>query len=103
MDIAGMRVMTETTVIVRVEDELKTAFTQAAKAADRTASQLLRDFMRDYVKRQAEQAEYDAWLRQKVRAGRAAARTGRVRSSEEVEGHFAERRKRSQRRTGTGR
>lgn len=92
--------MTETTVIVRVEDELKTAFTQAAKAADRTASQLLRDFMRDYVKRQAEQAEYDAWLRQKVRTARTAARSGRVRPAEEVEAFFAGRRKRSQRKAG---
>ena len=87
--------MTETTVIVRVDDGLKAAFTKAAKAADRTASQLLRDFMRDYVKRQADQAEYDAWLRQKVNASRKAVREGRVRSNQEVEAYFAERRKRS--------
>lgn len=84
--------MTEATVIVRVDDELKTAFTEAAKAADRTTSQLLRDFMRDYVKRQAEQAEYDAWLREKVEAGRKAVREGRVASSEDVEAYFAQRR-----------
>jgi predicted transcriptional regulator len=87
--------MTETTVIVRVDDGLKAAFTKAAKAADRTASQLLRDFMRDYVKRQADQADYDAWFRQKVNAGLKDLREGRVRSSQEVEAYFAERRKRS--------
>jgi antitoxin component of RelBE/YafQ-DinJ toxin-antitoxin module len=58
--------MAETTVIVRVEDELKAAFTQAAKAADRTASQLLRDFMRDYVREQAEHEQVEAWLRHEV-------------------------------------
>lgn len=84
--------VSETTVIIRVEQKLKNAFTRAAKAADRTASQLLRDFMRDYVRRQEEQAEYDAWLRQKVEAGRAAIREGRVKPSEEVETIFAERR-----------
>lgn len=87
--------MTETTVIVRVEGKLKAAFTSAAKAADRTASQLLRDFMRDYVNQQAEQAEYETWLRQKVKAGRKAVREGRVKASEDVETYFAERRKRS--------
>lgn len=87
--------MTETTVIVRVDDGLKTAFTKAAKAADRTTSQLLRDFMRDYIRRRADQAEYDAWFRQRVNAGRKDVREGRVRSSQEVENYFAERRKRS--------
>jgi predicted transcriptional regulator len=84
--------MRETTVVIRVEDELKAAF---AKAADRTAWQLLRDFMRDYVKRQANQAEYDAWRRQKIKAGRKAVRAGSVKSNEEVEAYFAERRRKS--------
>ena len=84
--------MAEATVIVRVEDDLKAAFAEAAKAADRTTSQLIRDFMRDYVRRQTEQAEYDTWLSQKVEAGRAAVRDGRLKSNDEVEAHFARRR-----------
>jgi len=88
--------MAEATVIVRVENDLKAAFTQAAKAADRTASQLLRDFMRDYVR---EQAEYGAWLHEKVAAARAEAAAGRVHPAEEVEAHFAGRRARSLRQT----
>lgn len=87
--------MAETTVIVRVEDDLKAAFTKAAKAADRTASQLLRDFMRDYVKRQVEQAEYDAWLRRKVDVARQDVREGHVFSSDEVEAEFTERRRKA--------
>jgi hypothetical protein len=43
-----------------VDEELKTAFAQAAKAQDRTGAQLLRDFMRDVVSKQADSAEHDA-------------------------------------------
>lgn len=38
------------TYTIRVDEDLKKAFEQAAKAMDRTGSQLLRDHMRDYVK-----------------------------------------------------
>lgn len=55
--------MSETTFTFRVDDALKTAFSTAAKAHDRTGAQLLRDFMRDYVKQQREAIKYDAWLR----------------------------------------
>ena len=54
--------MAETTFTFRVDEALKTAFTDAAKAHDRPGSQLLRDFMREYV----EKAEYDAWFRAEV-------------------------------------
>jgi predicted transcriptional regulator len=81
--------MADSTMVLRVDDQLKAAFAQAAKAADRTASQLLRDFMRDYVR---EQAEYDAWLRGKVAAARSDAASGLLYPSEEVEGYFTERR-----------
>jgi predicted transcriptional regulator len=72
--------MPDATMVVRVDDALKTAFTQAAKAADRTASQLLRDFMRDYVR---EQAEYHSWLRGKIAASRMTA--GQMHAAENVE------------------
>lgn len=36
---------------IRVDSSLKDAFVSAAQSQDRTASQLLRDFMRDYVKK----------------------------------------------------
>jgi predicted transcriptional regulator len=54
--------MPETTFTFRVDQELKEAFTRAARANDRTGSQLLRDFMREYVER----AEHDAWFRAEV-------------------------------------
>jgi predicted transcriptional regulator len=90
--------MSEATVIVRVDGDLKAAFTEAAKAADRTTSQLLRDFMRDYVRRQAEEAGYDSWFRAKVAAGRAAAARGDVVDGADVEAEFARRRETSVRR-----
>jgi predicted transcriptional regulator len=84
--------MPESTVVVRVDEELKMAFADAAKAADRSASQLLRDFMRDSVKSQEEAVEHDTWFRRKVAEGIADARKGRVRSGDAVESHFALRR-----------
>jgi hypothetical protein len=36
-------------VVFRVDEDLKNAFERAAKARDRTVSQLLRDFMRHHV------------------------------------------------------
>jgi predicted transcriptional regulator len=84
--------MGDVTFTVRVDDELKTAFAEAAKAQDRTGGQLVRDFMRDYVQRTRENVEYEAWFRREVEAGRADLRAGRFRPSEEVEAHFAARR-----------
>ncbi|QQU55593.1 hypothetical protein [Serratia liquefaciens] len=89
--------MSESTVVIRVDDELKIAFASAAKAADRTASQLLRDFMRDFVSRQSQQKEYEQWLQVKVDLSRKALQEGRVVDNEDVEAYFAERRAKSMR------
>jgi hypothetical protein len=43
----GSEAMADTTFTFRVDQELKHAFTEAARANDRPGSQLLRDFMRD--------------------------------------------------------
>ena len=65
---------------------------------DRTGAQLLRDFMRDYVKQQQEAAEYDAWLRAKVERSRASANAGNLVPAAEVEAKFAARRAATRRR-----
>ncbi|WP_395675025.1 CopG family ribbon-helix-helix protein [Inquilinus sp.] len=54
--------MADTNFTFRVDEDLKAEFTRAAKANDRPASILLRDFMRDYVNRNREALEYDAWV-----------------------------------------
>ncbi|HET7570078.1 MAG TPA: hypothetical protein VFK96_05775 [Gammaproteobacteria bacterium] len=84
----------ETTFTFRVDDELKAAFTRAAAAHDRSGSQLLRDFMRAYIRDTArtgsDQAlredwqaydsvavanpDHDAWFRERVREGLADSR-----------------------------
>ncbi len=58
-----------TTFTMRVDDDLKEAFVQAAKTRNRTASLLIRDYMRAYV----EQAAHDDWFRREVDAGLAEA------------------------------
>ncbi len=84
--------MPESTFTLRVDDGLKEAFTQAAKAADRTGAQIIRDFMREYVQRSREDAAYEAWFRAKVEAGRMDVRQGRIAEAEEVEARAATRR-----------
>ncbi|KWZ41803.1 hypothetical protein WS72_02185 [Burkholderia savannae] len=90
--------MSEATFTFRVDEALKSEFSMAAKAHDRTGAQLLRDFMRDYVKQQQEAAEYDAWLRAKVERSRASANAGNLVPAAEVEAKFAARRAATRRR-----
>ena len=77
--------MSEATFTFRVDESLKTEFSTAAKSRDRTGAQLLRDFMRDFVKQQQEATEHDAWFRRQVQIGIDAANAGDVISAEEVE------------------
>jgi len=46
-----MNAAKESGFTLRVDMQLKNAFVVTAKSQDRTASQVLRDFMRDYVKK----------------------------------------------------
>jgi predicted transcriptional regulator len=81
--------MTEATFSFRVDDKLKTQFTRAARARDHSGAQLLREFMREYVRGQDDASAHDAWFRQQVQAGIAAANAGDVISAEEVEAEAA--------------
>ena len=84
--------MSEATFTFRVDESLKAEFSSAAKARDRTGAQLLRDFMRDFVKQQQEAAEHDAWFRRQVQVGLDSANAGRLVAAEDVEAEFATRR-----------
>ena len=75
--------MSQATFTFRVDSELKEAFTKAAQSRDRTSAQLLRDFMRDYVREQMPQMTYDEWFAAKVEAGMRDGREGRIISHEE--------------------
>lgn len=84
--------MSEATFTFRVDEALKNEFAAAAKARDRSGAQLLRDFMREFVQRQQEVAEHDAWFRRQVQAGLESADAGRLVPPAEVEARFAARR-----------
>ncbi len=61
--------MTETTFTFRVDEELKSAFSDLAKNQDRSAAQLLRGMMRDAIARKQEAEDHDAWFREQVEQG----------------------------------
>ena len=85
--------MTESTFTFRVDEDLKAAFTAAAKGNDRTAAQILRETMREYIAAEAPPTpEYVEWLRGKVEKSRAQIAAGEYRTNEEVEAYFAEKR-----------
>lgn len=81
--------MAEATFTFRVDDELKSEFAAAAKAQDRTGAQLLRDYMREVVRKRQEEADHDAWFRREVQIGIEAAEAGEVVSNEEAAARMA--------------
>ncbi|ENU21448.1 hypothetical protein F994_00015 [Acinetobacter bohemicus ANC 3994] len=80
--------MTEATFTFRVEESLKQEFSSFAKNIDRSGAQLLRDFMRDFVKQQQEAASYDAWFQKQVEMGLDDANAGQLVSQEDVKSRF---------------
>lgn len=84
----------EAVFTMKLEPELRDAFMAEAAAADRPASQIVREFMRDFVQSQKEEREYTEFLRRKVEKARAQFEAGQSFSQEEVEAEVAERRKR---------
>ena len=80
--------MTEATFTFRVEESLKQEFSSFAKDIDRSGAQLLRDFMRDFVKQQQEAASYDAWFQKQVEMGLDEANAGKLVSQEDVKSRF---------------
>jgi len=81
--------MSEATFTFRVDEALKSEFSTAAKNRDRNAAQLLRDFMRDFVRQQQEADEHDAWFRRQVQIGLDSANAGDLVPAEEVEAEAA--------------
>ncbi len=54
---------------VEVDAELRDRFLAEAEAAERPASQLLGELMREFVERQRQARDYDAWFRAEVEQG----------------------------------
>ncbi len=84
--------MSDATFTFRVDEALKTEFSTAAKARDRSGAQLLREFMREFVQQQQEAAAHDAWFRRQVQIGLDSANAGNLTAHEEVEAKFAAKR-----------
>ena len=59
----------EAVFTLKLEYELRDDFMAAAAASHRPASQLVREFMRDFIQRQRQSREYDAWFKHEVQAG----------------------------------
>ena len=77
---------------MKLEAELRDEFVAEAEAAHRPASQVVRELMREFVRRQKEARDYDAFLRDKVEVARASVRAGQGLANEDVEADFAARR-----------
>lgn len=77
---------------MKLEPDLRAEFMAAAEASHRPASQVVRELMREFVRREQERHDHSAFLHRKVEAARASSRTGAGRSDEAVEADFAARR-----------
>lgn len=77
--------MNEATFTFRLDESLKEGFTTAAKQRDLSGAQLLRAYMRDFIKQQTDAAQHDAWFRREVQVGIDAAHAGSLVSNDEVE------------------
>lgn len=82
----------EAVFTMKLEPELRDQFMAEAEASHRPASQVVRELMREFVERQRQAREYDAFLSSKVEAARASVRAGVGRSNDDVEAKFAARR-----------
>lgn len=56
----------EAVFTIKLESDLREAFAAEAEAVHRPASQIVREFMREFVQRQREAREHDAWFRTQV-------------------------------------
>ena len=75
----------EAVFTMKLEPELRDAFMAAARRHDRPASQIVREFMRDFIK---QDRDYVAFLQRKVDAARADIAAGRTHSHEEVQAYM---------------
>ena len=83
----------EAVFTMKLEPELRDAFMAATALADRPASQVVREMMRDYIAQHSQPGDYDDYLQAKIDKARASVKAGRVRSNAEVEATFAAKRK----------
>ena len=79
----------EAVFTMKLEPELRAEFMAEAQAADRPASQILREMMREYIQRQRNARAYEAFLSAKVAKARESMAAGQGIDHAEVEVRFA--------------
>lgn len=82
----------ETVFTMKLEPELRAEFMAEAEASHRPASQILRELMREFVQRQRQAREYEAFMGGKVANAREQIRAGEYASAVDVEARSATRR-----------
>jgi predicted transcriptional regulator len=82
----------EAVFTMKLESDLRAAFMAEAEAADRPASQILREMMREFIQRQRQAREYEAFLAQKVALARESVAADRGIDHADVEAEFAKKR-----------
>lgn len=85
----------EAVFTMKLESTLREEFMAETEAAHRPASQVVRELMREFVQRQREAREYDAFLRRKVETARLSMRAGQGKPNAEVEAKFVAKRARA--------
>lgn len=82
----------EAVFTMKLEPDLRDAFIAEANAVHRPASQVVRDLMREFIQRQQQARDYDAFLHAKVAIARQEITEGKYSSAVEVDARFAARR-----------
>lgn len=85
----------EAVFTMKLESKLREEFMAETDAAQRPASQVMRELMREFVQRQREAREYDEFLRSKVETARLSMRAGQGKTNAEVESKFVAKRARA--------
>lgn len=83
---------TETQLTLTVDRDLQAEFLAEAAATQREATDIIQEFMRDFVQKQREARAYEEFLSQKVERARRSIAAGQFRPHDEVEREFAVRR-----------
>jgi hypothetical protein len=93
---------TKAVFTMKIDAELRDTFMAETAADDRPAAQVIRELMRDYIRRRQQAREYDGYLRDKVELARKQFAEGKHVSNEEVEAEMGARRAVLQRRLDEG-
>ena len=82
----------ESIFTMKIDSDLRAEFMAEAQAAHRPASQILRELMREFVQRQHQTRDYEAFLNAKIEASRTSMQAGTQHSNDDVEAMFVARR-----------